>query len=291
MPPELVDRAPRRVASQIGGHRHVGGHGECRAGPSPAPRPAIRSMSASVRAATHDVGAGFGEGDCGRGADALARARDDRDAAVESEPIENHGRTLRAVQCDAAPRSQRHEPMSCAVNDGVRRCRWGASTPDYAAYHDDEWGRPVVDDTRLYEKLCLEGFQSGLSWITILRKRENFRARVQGLRRGEGRALHRNATSNGCWAMPASCATGARSKRRSRTPERSTTVARASTDRSPRCCGRSSRPAAGRRRERFADVPASTPRVEGVLEGAAAARVPVRRADDGLRHDAVGRAS
>ena len=45
--------------------------------------------------------------------------------------------------------------------DGVRRCAWGASTPDYAAYHDDEWGRPVVDDTRLYEKLCLEGFQSG----------------------------------------------------------------------------------------------------------------------------------
>jgi DNA-3-methyladenine glycosylase I len=60
--------------------------------------------------------------------------------------------------------------------DGVRRCAWGASTPDYAAYHDDEWGRPVVDDTRLYEKLCLEGFQSGLSWLTILRKRENFRA-------------------------------------------------------------------------------------------------------------------
>jgi DNA-3-methyladenine glycosylase I len=59
--------------------------------------------------------------------------------------------------------------------DGVRRCRWGAGTPDYAAYHDNEWGRPVVDDTRLYEKLCLEGFQAGLAWITILRKRENFR--------------------------------------------------------------------------------------------------------------------
>ena len=64
--------------------------------------------------------------------------------------------------------------------DGVRRCAWGASTPDYAAYHDDEWGRPVVDDTRLYEKLCLEGFQSGLSWLTILRKRENFRAAFKG---------------------------------------------------------------------------------------------------------------
>jgi DNA-3-methyladenine glycosylase I len=59
--------------------------------------------------------------------------------------------------------------------DGLRRCRWGASTPEYERYHDAEWGRPVVDDVRLYEKLCLEGFQSGLSWITILRKREAFR--------------------------------------------------------------------------------------------------------------------
>jgi DNA-3-methyladenine glycosylase I len=65
-------------------------------------------------------------------------------------------------------------------DDGRRRCAWGASTPDYAAYHDDEWGRPVIDDDRLYEKLCLEGFQSGLSWLTILRKRENFRAAFAG---------------------------------------------------------------------------------------------------------------
>jgi DNA-3-methyladenine glycosylase I len=65
-------------------------------------------------------------------------------------------------------------------DDGVRRCSWGASTPDYIAYHDDEWGRPVVDDRRLFEKLCLEGFQSGLSWLTILRKRENFRAAFAG---------------------------------------------------------------------------------------------------------------
>jgi DNA-3-methyladenine glycosylase I len=62
----------------------------------------------------------------------------------------------------------------------VRRCSWAASTPEYAAYHDDEWGRPVTDDTRLYEKLCLEGFQAGLSWITILRKRENFRNAFKG---------------------------------------------------------------------------------------------------------------
>src|SRR6187402_2370295 len=59
--------------------------------------------------------------------------------------------------------------------DGRPRCAWGTSTPEYVAYHDHEWGRPVVDDRRLFEKICLEGFQSGLSWITILRKRENFR--------------------------------------------------------------------------------------------------------------------
>lgn len=59
--------------------------------------------------------------------------------------------------------------------DNVRRCRWGASTDDYVAYHDHEWGVPVVDDDRLFEKLCLEGFQAGLSWLTILRKREGFR--------------------------------------------------------------------------------------------------------------------
>jgi DNA-3-methyladenine glycosylase I len=61
-------------------------------------------------------------------------------------------------------------------SDGVLRCSWGASTPDYAAYHDAEWGFPVRDDRRLFEKLCLEGFQAGLSWLTILRKREAFRA-------------------------------------------------------------------------------------------------------------------
>ena len=73
-------------------------------------------------------------------------------------------------------------PVTAVVrgDDGVRRCWWGASTPDYAAYHDDEWGRPVTDDTRIFEKLCLEGFQSGLSWLTILRKREGFRAAFEG---------------------------------------------------------------------------------------------------------------
>ncbi|HZA80424.1 MAG TPA: DNA-3-methyladenine glycosylase I [Actinomycetes bacterium] len=59
--------------------------------------------------------------------------------------------------------------------DGVVRCWWGAGDPLYRRYHDTEWGRPVADDPRLFEKLCLEGFQAGLSWLTILRKREHFR--------------------------------------------------------------------------------------------------------------------
>lgn len=64
--------------------------------------------------------------------------------------------------------------------DGRTRCFWGAGSDDYAAYHDREWGHPVGDDFRLFEKLCLEGFQSGLSWLTILRKRENFRKAFSG---------------------------------------------------------------------------------------------------------------
>ncbi|CAN5163723.1 DNA-3-methyladenine glycosylase I [soil metagenome] len=62
------------------------------------------------------------------------------------------------------------------LNDGVARCWWGTGSPDYIAYHDREWGRAVTDRSRLFEKLCLEGFQAGLSWLTILRKRASFRA-------------------------------------------------------------------------------------------------------------------
>jgi DNA-3-methyladenine glycosylase I len=65
--------------------------------------------------------------------------------------------------------------------DGVARCFWGGGDDaDYVAYHDTEWGFPVSDDVRLFEKLCLEGFQSGLSWLTILRKREAFRRAFAG---------------------------------------------------------------------------------------------------------------
>ncbi len=64
--------------------------------------------------------------------------------------------------------------------DGSLACWWGEGHDDYEAYHDTEWGMPVTDDVGLYEKMCLEGFQSGLSWLTILRKRENFRAAFSG---------------------------------------------------------------------------------------------------------------
>jgi DNA-3-methyladenine glycosylase I len=65
-------------------------------------------------------------------------------------------------------------------DDGLARCSWGASSPEYIVYHDTEWGRPVHADDALYEKVCLEAFQSGLSWLTILRKRESFRAAFDG---------------------------------------------------------------------------------------------------------------
>ena len=68
------------------------------------------------------------------------------------------------------------EGLPVAGPDGKPRCPWGVSSPEYLSYHDDEWGRPVRDDTGLFERLCLEAFQSGLSWLTILRKRPNFRA-------------------------------------------------------------------------------------------------------------------
>ena len=65
-------------------------------------------------------------------------------------------------------------------DDGLLRCPWGASTPDYQRYHDTEWGRPVHGDVALFERITLEAFQSGLSWLTILRKRESFRAAFDG---------------------------------------------------------------------------------------------------------------
>src|ERR1700759_4084651 len=67
-------------------------------------------------------------------------------------------------------------------SDGRARCSWGGSTPDYVPYHDNEWGRPVRDDDALFERMSLEAFQPGLSWIPILRKRESFRAGFAGFK-------------------------------------------------------------------------------------------------------------
>ena len=80
-------------------------------------------------------------------------------------------------------------------DDGRARCRWGASTPEYARYHDEEWGKPVHDADALYEQLCLEAFQSGLSWLTILRKRENSARRSPASRSPPSRASGRPTSS------------------------------------------------------------------------------------------------
>ncbi len=79
--------------------------------------------------------------------------------------------------------AKKRKPPSLARGaDGARRCWWAGGAPEYVRYHDREWGRPVLDDDGLFERLCLEGFQSGLSWLTILRKREAFREAFAGFR-------------------------------------------------------------------------------------------------------------
>lgn len=71
--------------------------------------------------------------------------------------------------------SKKHNPGLILGDDQVKRCWWCGGDPQYIEYHDLEWGRKETDNNRLFEKICLEGFQAGLSWITILKKRENFR--------------------------------------------------------------------------------------------------------------------
>ena len=88
---------------------------------------------------------------------------------------------LHAVSPDAAA-PPGPAPALLRGDDGRARCSRSLSAPEYVAYHDHEWGRPVLDDDGIYERLCLEGFQSGLSWLTILRKREAFRAAFAGFR-------------------------------------------------------------------------------------------------------------
>ena len=102
--------------------------------------------------------------------------------------------------------------------DGIVRCSWATDDGLYRRYHDEEWGRPVRSDTRLFEKLCLEGFQSGLSWLTILRKRGLSR-RLCGFAI-ERVAAYGPAEVERLLRRRASCAIAARSKRRFRMPRR-----------------------------------------------------------------------
>lgn len=87
------------------------------------------------------------------------------------------------MSADVTAKTRRGAPLPdglLADSAGRASCFWHAGLADYAAYHDAEWGRPVADDVRLFEKITLEGFQAGLSWLTILRKRENFRKAFAG---------------------------------------------------------------------------------------------------------------
>ena len=144
-----------------------------------------------------------------------------------------------------------------AGTDGLRAARGGPAPADYRAYHDDEWGRPVHGDDALFERITLEAFQSGLSWLTILRKREAFRAAFAGVRPGGGRGVRRRrrraaAGRRGHRAQPREDR-----GRRSPTPGPSR---RRSTGRLDALLWSFAPDAErGRRRGRLADVPAITP--------------------------------
>jgi DNA-3-methyladenine glycosylase I len=89
--------------------------------------------------------------------------------------------TLATAPAASGPESSAHHGTGLITGaDGHERCWWAGHDPLYVRYHDEEWGRPVRNDHRLFEKICLEGFQSGLSWLTILRKREHFRESFEG---------------------------------------------------------------------------------------------------------------
>ena len=142
------------------------------------------------------------------------------------------------------------------MTDERSRCGWATSAPEYVAYHDDEWGRPLHGQTALFERLSLEAFQSGLSWLVILRKRAAFRAAFAGFDPAAVAALRRRPTWRGCSPTPASSGTGPRSTRPCTTPAGCWSW----TCRSTSCSGRSRR--IRRRRTRpatLAEVPATSP--------------------------------
>ncbi len=109
--------------------------------------------------------------------DLAQRGSSEEDAgALVPRPAEGRPRYRHATCHDIPVDDPQPQPGIAVGPDGLRRCSWATGDDLYRRYHDSEWGRPVADDRRLFEKLSLEGFMSGLSWLTILRKRENFRA-------------------------------------------------------------------------------------------------------------------
>ena len=164
--------------------------------------------------------------------------------------------------------------------DGRLRCPWGLSTPDYVAYHDAEWGRPVHGDQAIFERLCLEAFQSGLSWLTILRKRENFRKAFAGFDIPAVAAF-----TDADVARLLADAGIVRNRAKINAAITNARAAPSSRRASATWCGATpSRAAPGAPHARR--PPAQTPGVQSTRQGAAGARLRLHRPGHGLRHHA-----
>jgi DNA-3-methyladenine glycosylase I len=166
--------------------------------------------------------------------------------------------------------------------DGKPRCAWSTSAPDYIAYHDDEWGRPVRDDDGLYERITLEAFQSGLSWLTILRKREGFRAAFAG--------FSIEAVARFGEADVARLLADDRIVRNRAKIEAAIINARAAADLPEGLATLvwSFAPQPRPRWPALTQVPSVTSESKALSKEAEAARFPVRRPHHGVRHDAGG---
>lgn len=172
-------------------------------------------------------------------------------------------------------------------DEGRRRCGWCTAAPEYVVYHDAEWGRPVVDDVLVYQKLCLEGFQSGLSWLTILRKRKAFRSAFDGFVPEQVARFGRDDVER--------LLSDVGIVRHRGKIEAAIANARATLDVQQR---RGSRPDSCGRSSRLADVGPhpvgsatfrASRRSPRTVEGAATPGFPLRRPDHLLRGDAVAR--
>ena len=162
------------------------------------------------------------------------------------------------------------------------RC-WQSSDPLYDVYHDEEWGRPVVDERGLYERFCLEGFQSGLSWLTILRKREGFRAAFAGF---DPERVARFGERDVKRLLGDAAIVRHRGKIEATIANAQATLALRDTGTPLPALVWSHRPEKHRAPRSHADWPTADARVGGAVEGAAQGRLPLRRADDRLRGDA-----